>query len=293
MTVAADLVSPAVAATGLARALGVPVEHTTVLRAGSNVSVLLEPAMLVAKVALRRRAVRRSGDWFARELAIAEFLRPTPVDAVRPATTVPPGPHRYRGHLLAFWECVDVTAAPVAPGIAGRSLRECHRVLSGYRPDTTRPPYDPCAECDEVLAGTPPGHFLAGERALLTTLAGPLFDVVRRWTGPSQPLHGDPTPENVLRSGGSCVWCDFEDTYVGSTWWDVACLVTPAVMAGDDDFVQRATEGYGVPADDPALAAFVGARAMHSAIWSAYIDNPGPSRTRLRRLAWLRGKANR
>jgi hypothetical protein len=291
VTVAVDLVSPATAAAGLARELGVPVDSATVLRAGSNVSVLLEPAMLVAKVGRSRRAIRRSADWFARELAVADYLRHTPVRAVRPATTVPPGPHRHAGHLMAFWEWTEVSAGPVPPGVAGRSLRECHRALAGYRP--AGPPFDPCAECDEVLASTPEANFLTGERELLTTLAGPLFDVVRRWDGPVQPLHGDPTPENVLCGGAHPVWCDFEDTYVGSIWWDLACLVTPAVMAGDNDFVERATAGYGVAADDPTLAAFVGARAMHSAIWSAYVNNPGPSSTRLRRLARLAVRAKR
>ncbi|HEX9336964.1 MAG TPA: phosphotransferase, partial [Pseudonocardiaceae bacterium] len=231
-------VSPADAAIDLARELGAPVTSAAVLRDGSNVAVLLAPAMLVAKVARRRRHIRRTPDWFAREVAIADYLRHSSVRAVRPATTIPPGPHVHRGHLLTFWDRVDVSGRPVSPAVAGHELRRCHRELGGYQP--VGPPFDPCAECDLVLATTPPEQFLAGERELLAALAGPLFDVVRTWRHPVQPLHGDPTPENVLRGhDDDHVWCDFEDTYVGATWWDVACLIAPATVAGDRDFCER------------------------------------------------------
>jgi hypothetical protein len=256
-----------------------------VLRTGSNVTVLLKPQMLVAKVARTRRPIRRTLAWFKREVAVARYLQSAAVPAARPASSVPPGPHRYGDQLLSFWDWIDVSGSPPPPDIAGRALRGCHRALAGYTPSGEE--YDPCAECDEVLAVTPSARFLVGERELLAALAPRCFAAVREWTGPVQPLHGDPTTENLLRTGDGYVWCDFEDTYIGSVWWDIACLLAPATVAGDGEFVERALDGYGMSTADPAVAGFVAARVMHSAIWSAYVNTPGPSRTRLRRLAWL------
>jgi hypothetical protein len=291
MTTTAGVISPVDAAVDLARTLGASVSDTVVLRHGSNVSVLLRPAMLVAKVAWQRRGFRRTPDWFAREVAVAGHLRRAGVPAVRPATAIPPGPHRHRGHLVTFWDHITVTDDPVDPTTTGRCLRACHRALADHV--WAHPPFDPCAECDRVLARTPSRQFLAGERALLESLAGPLFDVVRTWDRPAQALHGDPAPWNMLRSGADHVWCDFEDTYVGATWWDLACLTAPATVAQDRYFHDRAVAGYGVEPTDPTLAAFEAARVMHSAIWSAFVNNPGPSPTRLRRLAWLERRVGR
>jgi hypothetical protein len=280
-----DQVTAEAAAADLARQLGARVDEVTVLHNGSNVSVLLAPEMVVAKVGRRRRHIRQTADWFEREVAVTRYLRPWPVRTAVPASVIAPGPHWHQGHLISFWERIAVSDQVVPPETAGAALRQCHRALTGYVP--AGEPFDPAAECDRVLAGTPPWQFLAGEYELLESLADQLFDVVRSWDGPTQALHGDPTPENILASYDGQVWCDFEDTYVGSTWWDVACLLAPAEVAGDVDFRDRAAAGYGICLAEPAAAAFLAARVMHSAIWSAYVNSPGPSPRRLRRLAWL------
>jgi hypothetical protein len=67
----------------------------------------------------------------------------------------------------------------------------------------------------------------------------------------------------------------------------VACLLAPPEVAGDAAFRDRAAAGYGVSLADPAARTFLAARIMHSAIWSAYVNSPGPSPRRLARLAWL------
>lgn len=286
-----DQVSAAAASADLARQLGARVDAATVLRNGSNVTVLLAPEGLVAKVARRRTRIRQTAAWFEREVAVTRYLGPLPVRTATPSSTIPAGPHWYRGHLLSFWEWIEVSDLPVRPEVAGQALRQCHRALAGYTPASE--PFDPCAECDRVLAATPPWQFLAGEHDLLESLAAPLFEVVRNWDRPAQPLHGDPTPENILRSGDEYIWCDFEDTYVGSTWWDVACLLAPAAVAGDHDFREGAAAGYSASPAEEAVADFIAARVMHSAIWSAYVNTPGPSGTRLRRLAWLERRAAR
>ena len=273
------------AAAELAVRLGVPVDDLQILRDGSNISVLLSPSMVVAKVANRRREIRPTAAWFAREVAVTRFLAGRNFAAVRPATCLPAGPHRHGDQVITFWELVPVSGPPVPPAAAGAALRGLHDELSGHRDENAS--FDPFGECGRVLDATPVSHFLSGERTFLRELAVEIFPAVRRWRGPTQALHGDPTPENILPTVAGPVWCDFEDTCTGSVLWDVACLLAPAEVAGDDAYCEHAAAGYGVATGEPAVRQFLAARVLHSAIWSAYVNTPGPSPRRLRRLAWL------
>jgi thiamine kinase-like enzyme len=88
---------------------------------------------------------------------------------------------------------------------------------------------------------------------------------------PAQPLHGDASLTNLLRTpSGRLVWNDFEDTCRGPLHWDVAGYVISLESNGADPaFVDRALSAYGWT-DRGALTPFTAAHDVYGEIWRAF-----------------------
>jgi Phosphotransferase enzyme family len=215
-------------------------------------------------------------------------LRQRDLPVSRPADGLPPGPHEHLGQIVTFWD--QVPLADGQPGIAQAAtlLRFCHAALASLELGST---FDLGGEAVQILCVTPERRFVAGERTLLVRAAAELFEVLWQWDGPVQPLHGDAWLGNLIPSAPSPVWCDFEDAHIGSPLWDLACLIAPAQVLGNGELAaDAALGGYGSAVDADDLDRFVAARVLHQAIWSAFVNTPGPSPGRLARLRWLEAR---
>ena len=119
------------AACRTARDHGIEPDRCEVLQDGSTLVLRLTDS-LVARVVQDADGPRRGLDWFLRENAVAAFLaeRGAPVIPLHP--DIPPGPYEREGFPMNFWRFVQKTGSEPAAVEAGRTLGECHRLLSGY-----------------------------------------------------------------------------------------------------------------------------------------------------------------
>ena len=248
----------------------------------SNVVALLAPGGPVARIGGLTAEVRDVREHFARELKLARHLRDAGAPATRPFE--PAGPHERDGFVVTLWE--EVGPGPPADGArAGVALRTCHEALRTLDP-----------------AGLPPVAALLGEARALVDRAGRaradrllLRGHLMRATAevlaaglPSQPLHGDAGPGNVLPGG---LWNDWEDCCAGPVVWDLASLVSsPRVLGVERERAEAALAAYG--SFDGDLDVFVHARASQVTAWAAFAVSRGASMpARLEaRLSWLRDR---
>lgn len=87
---------------------------------------------------------------------------------------------------------------------------------------------------------------------------------------PTQPLHGDASLTNFLRTTRGLLWNDFEDVLRGPIHWDIAGYVMAMEDGGaDDDFVRRALDAYGWDHDED-LTDFTEAHEIYGEIWRRY-----------------------
>ena len=124
------------AARAVAAEHGVRSTEPRVLQDGVNVVVHLAPAPVVARVAtltpLLRTSPLRS---FAREVAVAGALAAAGAPVVAPSALLPPGPHRYAGLELSFWQHVEVLPVAPSPGDTAGALVELHGYLTALPVD--------------------------------------------------------------------------------------------------------------------------------------------------------------
>jgi hypothetical protein len=242
------------AAQAVAREHGVPCDEAARLAGGSNVLVHLKPAPVVARVMTATTVLHDDPErWLAREVAVGTFLAGTGL-IVPPTDLLPPGPHERDGLLMTMWTYVphDPQAPPPDPRELGRSLRALHEALAGF-------PGDLAALSgirDWLVRLTADDDPL---RARLEALTPTVFESPL----PAQPLHGDVSIGNLLRTESGLLWNDLEDVCAGPVAWDVAGLVA---SAGSRDELLAA---YGDPGVDD-LAPFLEAHALYSDIWRAF-----------------------
>ena len=256
--------APARAVRALLAARAVAAEHGVrsteprVLRDGVNVVVHLAPAPVVARVAtltpLLRTSPLRS---FAREVAVAGALAAAGAPVVAPSDLLPPGPHRYAGLELSFWQYVEVLPATPSPGEAAGALVELHGYLAALPVDGA--PLD--TPLDDLARFVSLGRAWGAAPAQLDRLRERLAELRPRLDGEVVRLHGDAHPGNLLATRGGWRWTDLEDTCAGPRTWDLACLRSTSRLDG-----RAALDAVGGPSDTE-LAPWLELRRLHVAAW--------------------------
>jgi hypothetical protein len=233
------------------------------IAAGSNALLHLKPSPVVARVmtgtAILHDDVER---WLTREVAVGAFLAERGDLVVPPTDLLPPGPHERDGLWMTLWRFVphDAQAPPPEPRELGRSLRRLHAALAETRAWLMR-----------LLAELRPSPSLTRQdidrlRFKLDALAPAVFES----SLPAQPLHGDASMSNLLRTAGGLVWNDLEDVCTGPVAWDVAGLVASARARGEGaTFIEELLAAYGDPGVDD-LEAFLEAHALYELVWQAF-----------------------
>jgi Phosphotransferase enzyme family len=253
------------AAQAVARAHGVACDEAVRIAAGSNALVHLKPAPVVARVMTGTAQLHDDVEqWLAREVAVGAFLAERTDLAVPPTDLLPPGPHEHDGLWMTMWKFVphDAQAPPPDPRELGRSLRALHAALAGFPGDLP-----PLSEIRDWLARliTELSPSLDGLRRRLEDLTPTVFES----SLPTQPLHGDVSIGNLLRTDSGLLWNDLEDVCTGPVAWDIAGLVSSARARGHGaEFVDELVAAYG-ELDLEGLEPFLEAHALYEAVWSA------------------------
>jgi hypothetical protein len=246
---------------------GLPCGDAAVVYSGSNVLVHLLPSPVAARVMCGTVVLHEDPRrWLRREVAVEDFLAPTGL-SVPPSSMVPPGPHGLDGLWLTFSAWMDVQGPTEARDAEelGLTLRNLHEALSLYRGELATMP-DLLADIERLRGHLPSGPEADSLGDRLHALTDSVFDT----SLPTQPLHGDASLSNLLRTPLGLLWNDFEDVLEGPVHWDVAGYVMAMKGAGADDaFVRRALDAYGW--DDPQnLAPFTEAHEIYGEIWRMY-----------------------
>lgn len=274
---------PIRAATEIAITHGIIPDRCDILQNGSTL-VLRLTETLVARVVQDRDGPRQGTEWFARENAIAQHLTQLGAPVIPLHPDLPPGPHEHLGYPLNFWEFVTRIEAEPDPAEIGRTLRQCHEIMSHF-PE----PLPKLAILTESLA-------ILDERELFAEptqqmLRGHLstsIDVLGAF--PHQPLHGDAHMGNLMNTTHGLLWTDWEDTFAGPVEWDLASIIWNAqILEEDHAKVKAILDAYG-PVDDEALnQSLIGRAAVMTAWYPILYPNPNEERQRrLRsRIEWL------
>lgn len=279
------------AALRLAVSLGVRAERAELLHAGANISFVLWPAGVVARVVGEVGRARRDGGRpdAERDVAIAAWLAARGGPVVAPTLVPPAGPHPVDGLLVSFRERAAVRGSGWDdPAATGRSLRTLHELLEDGAPPMPRlPVWEDARRWIEMA-----GRLSADDRSLLRAHRASADRAIARLGLPVQVLHGDAHPGNLLLTDRGPRWTDFEETGSWPVEWDLACMLNAGLVLGEERTAREAmVRAYGRSPDDPRLAPFHVARTVMAAAWIAltgeYRGAVAPERLR-RRLDWLR-----
>jgi hypothetical protein len=260
------------AAVEVAAEHGLHSDDPVVLRDAWHVLVYLRPLPLVARVS--------SGlpypdgppeDDVIRELAVASHAARAGAAVVPPSDLLDPGPHRHRGHVVAFWKYVG-SPREVEPVAAGEALRAIHEALADYDGEL------PSLHTADLVA--------------ITDRLEPSADVeflrelgLREPVGPAQAIHGDAHLANCLPGP---LWHDFETACRGPREFDLAAL-TLSDQVRDDDASRIALEAYGDhDADLLAECLPVYAAWIYASFMVALPRRPELGPVLAERLRWLR-----
>jgi Phosphotransferase enzyme family len=251
---------------------GLPCGDAQVVHSGSNVLVHLLPSPVVARVMTGTVALHEDPErWLSREVAVATYLAPTTM-AVAPSSMIAPGPHLFQGLWMTFASWVEVTG-PTEPRDAdelGSVLRRLHETLAEF-PGELGGMLDLLGDIERLRLQVPAGPEVdeLGER--LFALTDSVFDTPL----PTQPLHGDASLTNLLRTPLGLLWNDFEDVLVGPLHWDVAgYLMALEDRGADAAFVGQALDAYGWDGAQD-LAPFTEAHRIYGEIWQRYVAANG------------------
>ena len=261
------------AAGAIAARHGLGADGAVVIHSGSNVLVHLRPAAVVARVMTGTVALHSDPQkWLEREVSVLAFLGPSGL-AVAPSQLIPPGPYECDGLWMTFTEWI--AEARLATDVddarrLGRTLRRLHdelRPFAGELGDLG----ELRERIDRLLAQLRPAN--AQEAAAIPSLSArlnALRTVVFESHLPAQPLHGDVSLRNLIRTPRRLVWNDFEDTFRGPVHWDVASYVgSLRSQEASPGFVSEMLDGYGW-GDEEALAPFLEAQNVYDEIWRIY-----------------------
>lgn len=269
------------AAVALADRLGLPPAEPVILSNRGNLLVRLAPAPVVARVAtLTARTRRDPAAWLAREVGVAGYVASRGGPVVAPAADA--GPHWQDGFAISMWQYVAPAGTVPGPADVGTLLgrlhlaaRDCPVDLRALYPATDQVT-DGLAvlERDEVLgAGT--------LRALRHEHAAALSEL-NAADGEPIVVHGDAHFGNVIAAGSrGWLWIDLEETGRGPAAWDLATMVSHYGAADRLTALNSyaATSQTAVPTA-AALAPFLRARALESAVWSLCMAQSYPARYR-------------
>jgi Phosphotransferase enzyme family len=259
------------AVSAVTAAEGLRFAEPKILRDRGNLLVHLAPAPVVARVATLTGTRRAGNGWLRREVAVAGFLARAGAPVVAPSAEIDPGPHMHDGISLSFWEYVEESSAPLDAAEAGRRLRACHELLTGYEGELE--PLGTLAEAERWL------EELVAERRIdadsAERLRGDAREVRRRIEAlglPMQAVHGDAHLDNAINTAAGPLWNDWEDTCQAPLALDLGCIEAAASVWGDDpEPVAAALAAYG-EIDPEALAVFVAARRFQGTMWSELLD---------------------
>nr|MDQ3822129.1 hypothetical protein [Actinomycetota bacterium] len=189
--------------------------------------VHLAPHAVVARVATSWVAWDKEAT-YRREIAVAAHASARGGPLVRPSALLAPGPHRARGHVLAFWELLTPEAeAEVEAAEAGRALRAFHEAVADF--DEPLPRLDARLE-RATAAAKALRNVERPDRALLASMVARGRKALRR-AGTRHVLHGGPHLSNLLPTAEGPRWIDFDTVCRGPLEWDVAHLPPDAAAA--------------------------------------------------------------
>lgn len=274
---------PIRAATETAIAHGITPDRCDILQNGSTL-VLRLTETLVARVVQDRDGPRQGTEWFARENAIAQHLTEHGAPVIPLHPDLPPGPHEHLGYPINFWEFVVRIDAEPEPAEIGRTLRECHEIMSHFSE-----PLPKLAILTESLAILDERELFAKPtQQMLRDHLSTSIDVLSAY--PYQPLHGDAHMGNLMNTTRGLLWTDWEDTFAGPVEWDVASIIWNAQILEEDHLTVKAIlDAYG-PVDEKAMnQSLIGRAAVMTAWYPILYPNPNEERQRkLRsRIEWL------
>jgi len=285
-----DLSLPTLAATEIATQHGIIPNRCDILQDG-NTLVLRLTETLVARVVTDVDGPRQGTEWFAREIAVAEFLarHEAPVIPVHP--DLPPGPYEHLGYTLNFWQFVTRIDEEADPRTIGATLHQCHDLLCSFSE-----PLPELAILMESLALLDTlerkGLFPDETLGLLRERLGSSLEALRGF--PMQPLHGDAHTGNLMNTTLGLLWTDWEDTFLGPIEWDLASIIWNAHILDEDhataDAILDAYREAGGRVDPIALHHSLIARAAVMSAWYPvlYPDASPERQEKLRkRLEWL------
>ena len=267
------------AAQAVARHNGVACDRAERISAGSNSLVHLKPAPVVARMMSGTAFLHDDAEkWLAREVAVGSFLAERGELIVPPSEILPPGPHHQDGLWMTMWKFVPHdTQAPLEPGELGRSLRRLHEALAAF-PGNLTPLSGIRDWLERLLAELRPSSALSQQdidslRSGLEALTPTVFDS----SLPVQPLHGDASMSNVLRTDSGLLWNDLEDVCAGPVAWDVAGIVASARARGQaEKFIEELLAAYGGPGLEE-LEPFLQAHALYDVVWRAFDGQRAPA----------------
>ena len=214
----AELVSRAMAAAAaLAAGLGLQVDDVVMVHNSNTIALRLLPCDVLARVAVRGRAVAALEVELARRLAATA----SPVAELEPR--VKPCIYERDGFTVTFWAYYEpVALGPHSPATYVDALHRLHRGLR--RVDIETPHFwDRVAQAERLVAQRhdtptlpePDRHLLLG------TLQEARGRIESRGAA-EQLLHGEPHPGNLLSTDGRLLFIDFETSCRGPVEFDVA-----------------------------------------------------------------------
>lgn len=240
------------AALAVARKVGLPADAPEVLRDLTNVLVRLRPAPVVARVPVTLARLR-GGEWFAAEMRLARFLAEAGAPIAPPTDAADPGPHDHDGFHVSLWRWIEQDPERADATAAGRSLRELHSIVAGYREPL--PTCDRLEEVRRLLATFEQTDEILELRSFAERL-DPL---------PGRPIHGDSHLRNVLWSVDGPLWGDLENASEGPVEFDLACLRFRASRDGE-----AAIRAYG-EYDEGALEETMPHLTLFLAAWTLVV----------------------
>jgi hypothetical protein len=247
-----------------------------VVRDLTNVLVHLAPAPVVARIPVTLGRLR-GASWETTVVELGTFLAREGAPVAPPSRLVPPGPHERDGLQISFWEHVGDDPERFEPAEAGRSLRDLHRVLEGWR--GALPRFDRLDELTVLLAGLPESPGVAVLREAHTVLAAGDLSI------PLRPLHGDAHFRNVLWSADGPRWTDLENACAGPVEYDLAAIA----WRGWDGSAE-ALAAYG-PHDEELRGRVTPYLALFLAAWTLDLAERHETARPYaeERIAWVRG----
>lgn len=278
---------PIRAATETAIAHGLTPDRCDVLQNGSTL-VLRLTETLVARVVQDVDGPRQGTEWFARENAIAQHLTLHGAPVIPLHSALPSGPHEHLGYPMNFWEYVTAIEATPQPEDIGRTLYQCHDIMSRFQP--ALPALAILTESLDIL----------NERALFPAETQQMLkkhlsrSITALGAFPHQALHGDAHLGNLMNTTRGLLWTDWEDTFAGPVEWDMASAIWNAKLLDHDEAtvtaILKAYSEAGGHLDDEAMHhSLIGRAAVMTAWYPILYPNPNPERQRRlqHRLDWL------